>query len=124
MKKKLVVLVFIFMFVMVGCSSSEGESMKSGKITCNQMKEIMSENSNAILVDVRYDNEYKEGHLDNAINIDYNYINRVGNIEGVDLNTPIIVYCKSGKRSEAAYNTLVSLGYNHVYDLGAISNCK
>ena len=39
-------------------------------------------------------------------------------------NTPIIVYCRSGNRSHQAYEKLKELGYNEVYDLGAITNWK
>lgn len=39
-----------------------------------------------------------------------------------DKNTEIVVYCRSGRRSAIAADTLISLGYAKIYDLGAISS--
>ena len=45
-------------------------------------------------------------------------------LNDVSLDTPIIVYCKSGTRSNNAYNSLKDAGYKHIYDLGSINNCN
>lgn len=67
------------------------------------------------IVDVRTKEEYDTGHVNGALNIPYDEID-----EKVDLDKEktIIVYCRSGRRSSIAYETLKKLGYN-VYDLGA-----
>ena len=41
-------------------------------------------------------------------------------LQGVDENVSIIVYCRTGVRSEHASNMLLNLGYKHVFDLGGI----
>ena len=41
-------------------------------------------------------------------------------LQGVDENASIIVYCRTGVRSEHASNMLLNLGYKHVFDLGGI----
>ena len=61
--------------------------------------------------------EYNGGHVVDAINIPHNEIDENVNL---DKDKTILVYCMSGTRSEAAYNILISLGYD-VYDLGAFS---
>ena len=71
--------------------------------------------ANYIVVDVRYDYEYSEGHVVNSINIPYDTINSNINL---DKNKTILVYCKSGKRSKIAYDKLKELNYD-VIDLGA-----
>jgi rhodanese-related sulfurtransferase len=77
----------------------------------------------AIIVDVREEEEYKEEHLDEAINIPYTAItDRISKY--ADKDTKIIVYCKSGVRSNKAANSLIEAGYKNIYDLGSISNCK
>ena len=125
MNKKVLVLIAI-VFLLVGCGKNEEpKEIKSGKITCNQMKEIMKEDSNARLIDVRTQEEYDQGHLDNAVNYPYEtVVDSVKAINGVDINTKIIVYCKSGNRSGQAYNNLKNAGYKNVYDLGAMSSCQ
>lgn len=124
MNKKLVILLGICLLLVVGCGKEKKE-IESGKITCDQMKEIL-EDENARLIDVRTAEEFAEGHLDGAVNIPYEEIvDKLSMDKEINpLETKIIVYCKSGKRSETAYNSLKSAGYKHIYDIGAMNNCK
>ena len=69
-------------------------------------------------MDVRSIEEYNEQHIKGAINIEYT---KIDNSTKLDKDKLIMVYCKSGKRSTLAYNTLKSLGYN-VYNMGAMSD--
>jgi len=111
--------VFMFallLFLLTGCVSEEGTITK---VNCDKMKELMND-SKTLLLDVRSKEEYDEGHLDNAENRPLTQIDELK----VDLNTPIIVYCKSGVRSNEAANLLLDFGYKNIYDLGAMSNCK
>ena len=82
------------------------------------MNEILK-NRNAYLIDVRSIQEYKEGHLNGAINIPVFEIER--KIEEVVKNkeTDIIVYCSSGGRSRQAKEILDRLGFKNVYNLKA-----
>lgn len=114
MKKLL--LICMMLLLITGCSSK----VANGKVTCNQ-KDIVLENENAILVDVREKDEYDERHLDNAINAPYTKV--VELLKDYDKDTPIIVYCRSGNRSAKAYQSLQDAGYTNLYDLGAMSNC-
>ena len=96
----------IIAFAIIGCAS-EIEEEKT-------IDEILKE-KDYIVVDVRTKEEYDEGHVVNSINIPYDEIDENTDL---DKDKPILVYCKSGVRSEKAYNTLKELGYD-VYDLGA-----
>jgi len=73
-----------------------------------------------IIVDVRENIEFKNGHILGAINIPLNTIEE--DIQ-LDKDKTIIVYCKSGNRSSMAQDKLEQLGYK-VYDLGSIDNWK
>jgi rhodanese-related sulfurtransferase len=126
MNKKLILLIGVCLLLVVGCGKTNKE-IAPGKITCDQMKEIMKGDNNPRLIDVRTEEEYNEGHLDGAINIPYDVIVNPGVTTYDSIipdETPIIVYCKSGKRSGTAYDSLVKAGYKKVYDLGAMNNCK
>lgn len=117
MKKILVfIILFIFSFCLYGCSNNENIDTSDTDITSveDKMNGII-ENDNYIIVDVRTSEEYNEGHVVGAINIPYDQIDENSNL---DKTKTIMVYCKSGKRSSIAYNTLESLGYDTL-DLGA-----
>ena len=118
MKKFLVL--FILVLCLCGCGTKSG--LKS--ITCSEKDEILKGNSNAMLIDVRSEEEYNEGHLDGAINMPYDKVVEELSVYGIiNMDVPLIVYCKSGGRSSEAADALVDAGYNNVYDLGAMSNC-
>ena len=97
--------------------------MESGKITCSQKNSLLN-SSKAVLIDVRTESEYLEGHLDNSINIPYDSIVSDVKSKNISINDFIIVYCKSGGRSSKAFDALINAGYKNVYDLGSINNCK
>lgn len=110
---KTLVIVFIS-FLLVGCGDISTGTMS--KINTEEVKKILdNKDENYILIDVREDYEFKEGHIPGAINIP------LGNITNVDysLDKIIIVYCKSGNRSNQAAIKLKNMGYN-VKDMGGI----
>ena len=76
----------------------------------------------AVLMDVRSAREYDESHIDGAINIEYTDILEQAEGSLPDKETEIIVYCAAGKRSAQSLNFLNYLGYEHVYNLGGMSN--
>ena len=110
---KTLVIVFIS-FLLVGCGDTSTGTIS--KINTEEVKKILdNKDENYILIDVREDYEFKEGHIPGAINIP------LGNITNVDysLDKIIIVYCKSGNRSNQAAIKLKNMGYN-VKDMGGI----
>lgn len=79
-----------------------------------EYQKLMKENE-YIILDVRTEEEYNESHIKGAINIPYDAIT-----ENIDISKDkmIFIYCKSGRRSAIANETLKNLGYN-TYDMGA-----
>ena len=69
---------------------------------------IIKNDSNSILLDVRSPQEYKEGHLENSINIP---------LYDLDKEQTIIVYCQSGNRSRKAIEILKKKGYKNLYNI-------
>lgn len=121
--KKFVVLIFIAL-LLCGCSDEDNKEIKPGKINCSEMKELMKEENKTILIDVRTEEEYNEGHLDSAINLPVDNITSIQTMSSINKDSAIIVYCRSGQRSARAKEELNKLGYQNVYDLGAMSNCQ
>ena len=82
-----------------------------------------AKNDVAVLVDVRSPEEFKAGHLPNAINIPLEKIPDLSQFT-VSMDFPIYVYCQSGNRSKEAKKELEKLGYTTVIDLGGIKDYK
>lgn len=75
----------------------------------------------ATLLDVRTPEEFAEGHLDGAINIPVDQLaSRVAELGPHE--RAVVVYCRSGRRSASASQTLRDAGFTDVHDLGAMSN--
>ena len=75
--------------------------------------------TNALLIDVRTPEEYRENHIEGAVNIPVYEIDNIKN-EIIDPNKVILVYCKTGKRSKIVKQILTQNGYKNVYTFSAI----
>lgn len=73
---------------------------------------------NALLIDVRMPEEYKEKHIEGAINIPIYEIDNLKN-EIIDKDKVILLYCKTGKRSKIVKEILMQNGYRNVYNFNA-----
>ncbi|CAG4989176.1 Thiosulfate sulfurtransferase GlpE [Dyadobacter sp. CECT 9275] len=80
-------------------------------------KAKLTDNKNAQLLDVRTPGEYKEGHLANAVNIDYKNEAFREKIALLDKSRPVFVYCLAGARSAAASKILKENGFKEIYDM-------
>lgn len=107
MKKIFIILLFILS--LCGCNN---ETL----INENYIDKIVKDKEYTI-IDVRTKEEYNELHVKNSINVP---IDEISNID-FDKDKIIFVYCKSGNRSNIAYEMLSDLGYT-VYDLGGIDD--
>jgi len=85
-----------------------------------EAKEMMDMDTDIILVDVRTPDEYSQGKIAKSILIPDYDIATLASSKLPDKESKIIVYCRSGGRSQGAAKRLVSLGYVNVYDMGGI----
>lgn len=90
------------------------------KITAEEAKERMDQDDKIVILDVRTEAEYEEGHVPGAIVIPNETIGSESLKELPDLDQEILVYCRSGNRSAQAAKKLVEAGYTQVYDFGGI----
>lgn len=75
-------------------------------------------NAGAMVIDVRTAEEFAAGHLEDAINIPFEEIAVEFKKRGIAKDTPVVLYCRSGRRSGIAFDTLVSEGYTKSYNGG------
>lgn len=85
-------------------------------------KLMMDLNDGHVIVDVRRQDEYDEGHIPGAICIPNESITDSMPSELPDLEQIILVYCRSGRRSKEAAQKLFDMGYINVYEFGGIIN--
>ena len=94
------------------------------KITPQQAKARMAE-PGVIVLDVRMQQEYDAGHIANAVLLPLPLI-EAGDAAVArvlpDKDVEILVYCRSGRRSAIAANTLINMGYTNVFDFGGIND--
>jgi len=76
----------------------------------------------AVVVDVRTAKEFAEAHLDDALNIPYDKIDKRTAELGGDKERQIVLYCRSGRRSGIAEKTLEGLGFTHVLNAGGLKD--
>ena len=89
-------------------------------ITAQEAKEIMDTQEGYIILDVREQDEFDQGHIPGAILIPYTQIDRKAEDMLPDLDQLILVYCRSGRRSKIAAEALVELGYTNFKEFGGI----
>lgn len=97
------------------CRKRLYRNMKNEEISIEELKNKILQG--AILIDVRSNQEYKEGHLEGAINIpDFEIKNRIQK-EVPKKNQLVIVYCQYGGRSRKAIKIMRMMGYSNIYNL-------
>ena len=99
-------------FSLVSLAACAGDS---GSTESTTLKDAMS-----ILIDVRSPEEFAAGHLEGAINLDYEGGTLEAELSTLDKNADYIVYCQSGRRSALATTLMKDAGFTEVTDLGGI----
>ena len=100
----------------------EGENNmpKYVSITMEEAKNVFETQGDYIILDVRREDEFAEGHIPGAINVPNEGIQDTEPSELPDKNQTIYVYCRSGNRSKQAASKLVAMGYNNIIEFGGI----
>ena len=92
------------------------KNLKFTDLDKSQFKTMMNKD-NTLIIDVRTPYEYMTGHIDNSLNIDImnNEFNTM--LNKLNKTSNILVYCRSGARSQIACEKIINLGFNNVYNL-------
>lgn len=100
---------------------SEDEMDNPQVITAKEAHEKMQD-EDVIIVDVRTEDEYAEGHIPGAILIPNETIGDSMLEELPDKDAVILIYCRSGNRSAQAAKKLADMGYTSIFDFGGIND--
>ena len=100
--------------------SEKGEKAMYQQITAEEAKKIIDSGEEHIILDTREQDEFDEGHIPGAILIPYTEIENKAVEMLPDKDAQILVYCRSGRRSKIASESLAKLGYTNVKEFGGI----
>ena len=100
--------------------TEKGEKAMYEQITPEEAKKIMDSGEEHIILDTREKDEFAEGHIQGAILIPYTEIENKAAEMLPNKDAQILVYCRSGRRSKIASESLTELGYTHVKEFGGI----
>lgn len=87
------------------------------RVTIKTAAELLASDNKPVLIDVRTPHEYDSVHIENAININYLSNDFIQKVNALDKKTPVLIYCRSGKRSYNAMNKMIMEGFMRVYDM-------
>jgi len=99
--------------------TEEPVMVEYSKINAAEAKEMI-DSDDVIILDVRTLEEYEEIRIEGALLIPEDQIRSLAPEMLPDKGAIILVYCRSGRRSEIASRELIDMGYRHVYDFGGI----
>ena len=116
----IMLLISLSLFGMTACDGENGKASTYEQITAEQAKTIMDTEKDYVIIDARTDEEFAEGHIENAILIPEYEIAERAEKELPDKEQLILVYCRSGRRSKIASEELVKLGYTNIKEFGGI----
>ncbi len=97
-----------------------GEEIKNADLEVSEAWELMGKNvgkENFILLDVRTQEEFKSGHLEGAVNLDFYAADFKESLSQMDTGNIYLVYCRSGNRSSTALGIMGELGFKEAYNL-------
>ena len=109
MKALLSILSGIILFAISGCCSTENKT---------------SMEANAVLLDVRTPEEHKNGYLEGAVLLPLAELESKISSKVSGKNTPIYIYCRSGRRAGTAVEKLKTMGYTDLHNLGGLKDAQ
>ncbi len=133
MKKLLIVLLVIGVILAGGCAEvaapeREAPAQIIENVTPREAFALIQDNEDNpdfIIIDVRTPEEFAEGHVEDAIIIDFYSESFRSEVNALDKNKTYLIYCRSGGRSGKALKIMVELGFTEVYNMaGGIVDWK
>ena len=120
--KRLLPAVLTIILLFTGCGGNNVETNSYQQITQEKAKEMM-DSQEVIVLDVREQDEYDSSHIPGAVLLPVGTITEDTAAAVIDdLDTVVLVYCRSGNRSKTASKALADLGYTNVYEFGGIND--
>ena len=120
-------LLFLVICMFSACSSKEEPNSEPNQDANSTIQEfqftnmkaleaakILKDNPNAVVLDIRTPAEFNEGHIPNAVNIDYKADSFESELDKLDRDTTYLMHCRSGRRSANSFETFKKLGFKNI----------
>jgi len=120
MKKRIFLLLAVMLLTACGQDKENNQGAVYVNITAEEAKQIMDSEEGYIILDVRTQEEYDQGHIPGAVVISHEEIADKAEKVLTGKDQLILVYCRSGRRSKIAAEALVELGYTNIKEFGGI----
>lgn len=100
------------LFILSGCASAPSALIAT--VSPLEAHELVAA---AVVLDIRTPDEFAEGHLEGAINLDFYAADFADQIGALDRDARYVVYCRSDNRSGQAMDLFRELGFAEVYEI-------
>jgi rhodanese-related sulfurtransferase len=107
---------YLLFLVFSSCNNIKSNAIADQFVEAVELQ-ALREREALLLLDVRTPEEFAEGHISGAVNIDYYNSKFDEHINSLDTSTPVLVYCHSGKRSHNTAQKLKKIGFHTIYEL-------
>jgi rhodanese-related sulfurtransferase len=111
-------LALLMMLAVAGCTKSFGEVYRDHAkqfVTDIELKGWIDSGVEFLLVDLRFPTLYQQGHIETAVNVPYNQLDRLRNY--ANHNTPVVIYSNEASIQKSVANDLTKRGYKNVRQL-------
>jgi rhodanese-related sulfurtransferase len=116
-------IVIIVLFALAAMAMAAcGGSAAQPAVQRADASEAVSMLDSRVVIDVRTAAEYAAGHIAGAQNIDVEAADFSSRISTLDGTTPVLVYCRSGRRSATAAEQMAAAGFSDIVDAGAMDD--
>ena len=120
-KIRIFVLILAILMIFTGCGGTTTVENNYQQISQEKAKEMMDTQS-VLILDVREQKEFDAGHIPGAVLLPVGTITKDTAAAAIpELDTVVLVYCRSGNRSKTASQALTDLGYTNIYEFGGIN---
>jgi phage shock protein E len=114
----IVVLLALTALAVAACGGSSAQPA----IQTAEASEAVSMLDSRVVIDVRTAAEYAAGHIAGSQNIDVEAADFFSRIANLDATAPVLVYCRSGRRSAIAAEQMAAAGFSDIVDAGAMDD--
>jgi rhodanese-related sulfurtransferase len=118
--KSVFLLLFILLVSAAVMEGNAGDKSKLKDVSAEKSLEVIEENienPDFVILDVRTPSEFKEGHLENAENVDFYADTFKDELGKLDKNKSYLIYCASGNRSGKSLKIMDEMGFTEVYNM-------